>query len=67
LRYEEFTETSSRIKSGLKEFLMEKAMKKEEIAHCMHWYLLLESSNTDNVEEVQNFYGEILDDLKENL
>jgi len=33
----------------------------------MHWYLLLESSNTDNVEEVQKFYGEILEELKDNL
>jgi len=33
----------------------------------MHWYLLLENSNTDNAEEVQKFYGEILDELKENL
>ena len=46
---------------------MEKAMKKEEIAHCMHWYLLLESSNTDNAEEVRAFYTEILEELKENL
>jgi hypothetical protein len=46
---------------------MEKAMKKEEIAHCMHWYLLLESSNTDNAEEVRAFYTEILEELKDNL
>ena len=33
----------------------------------MHWYLLLESTNPDNGEEVQAYYQNILDDLLDEL
>ena len=48
LRYEETNETDARVQSGLKEFLFDKAIEYEHLAHSIHWHLELERTNNAN-------------------
>ena len=61
MRYEEFKQTSARVQSGLREFLLEKALSNELVAHSLHWYLELERNNSDNAEEMRAYYQQIYD------
>ena len=67
LRYEEIRPTAARVQSGLKEFLLDKAMKVESIAHSMHWHIQLERLNQDNSEEMRTYFQEIYDELMDDL
>lgn len=45
LRYEEFEITINRVQSGLKEFIIEKAVKSKIIFNNVYWFLRLEVDN----------------------
>lgn len=45
LRYEEFEITINRVQSGLKEFIIEKAVKSKLIFNNVYWFLRLEVDN----------------------
>ncbi len=66
LRYEEFEITNYKgVQSGLKEFLIESAMKDKTIFNNLYWSFKLESENDSNQEEVQKFFTESLEELME--
>ena len=66
LRYEEFEVTNYKgVQSGLKEFLIESAMKDKTIFNNLYWSFKLESENDSNQEEVQKFFTESLEELME--
>ena len=67
MRYEEFTETPAKVQTGLREFLINKAVSVATICHSLHWHLFLEKDNEDNDQEVRNFYADIYEDLKDTL
>ena len=67
LRYEEFVETPAKVQTGLREFLINKAVSVPTICHCLHWHLFLEKDNEDNDEVVRNFFSDIYDDLIDTL
>lgn len=53
LRYEEFEVTNYKgVHSGLKEFLIESAMRDKTIFNNLYWSFKLESENDSNQEEV---------------
>lgn len=69
LRYEELTQTESfaKVQTGLKDFLIDKAVGAPAICHSLHWHVLLESENEDNDPEVRNFYKETYEDLMDTV
>ncbi len=52
LRYEEFEQTHSRVQTGLKEFLIEKAIESKVIFNNLYWHLKLEKESQENDEIV---------------
>ena len=67
LRYEETAETDSRVQSGLKEFLFDKAVEVESLAHSIHWHLELERTNSSNHSKTQEYYNLVYDDFMNEL
>jgi len=68
LRYEELTENNNaKVQTGLKDFLIDKAVTSPAICHSLHWHVLLESENEDNDTEVRNFFKETYEDLMETV
>jgi len=55
------------VQTGLKDFLIDKAVGAPAICHSLHWHVLLESENEDNDPEVRNFYKETYEDLMDTV
>ena len=67
LRYEETIETDARVQSGLKEFLFDKAIEIESLAHGIHWHLELEKTNSANHSKTLEYYGYVYDEFMNEL
>ena len=53
--------------SPLKEYLLDKAIENETLAHSLHWHLELERNNDSNEPLIKIFYNEMWNELMENL
>jgi len=51
----------------LKDYLLDKAIENEQLAHSLHWHLELEKNNDTNAERMKNFYAEMWTDLMNEL
>ena len=60
-------ETPAKVQTGLREFLIDKAVEVPSICHSIHWHVLLESENEDNDPEVRAYYKDIYEDLMETV
>lgn len=69
LRYEElsYEPTPAKIQTGLRDFLINKAVEVPTICHSLHWHLFLEKQNEDNDKEVRDYFANIYDDLIQTL
>ena len=64
MRYEETEQTSSKgVQSGLREFLIEKAMHNKVIFNSLYWSLQLESENDLNDVTILKLYKEFCEYL----
>ena len=53
--------------SPLKDYLIQMAVKHENLAHSLHWHLELERFNETNEPRTTNFYNEMWNELMEEL
>ena len=49
--------------SPLKDYLLDKAVENEQLAHSLHWHLELERNNDSNEPKIKRFYNEMWEDL----
>ena len=49
--------------SPLKEYLLDKAIENELLAHSLHWHLELERNNDSNEPKMKDFYNEMWEEL----
>jgi hypothetical protein len=67
LRYEETNETDARVQSGLKEFLFDKAIEYEHLAHSIHWHLELERTNNANQPKTLEYYNQVYEEFMNDI
>jgi hypothetical protein len=65
LRYEEYKVTSSKGRTGLREFLIDSSIKDKRIYNSLFWALQLEIDNDATIPELKDFFNDISEDLRE--
>ena len=67
LRYEDFSNQKHKVETGLRDFIIDKAIENEQLAHSFHWHLFLAKDQETPDPIVQEYYQRTYDDLMAEL